>query len=250
MLPQVRCRTLRLPRRCVGRSGRGQCTADYEANVLPQALAGLEDGDEDSVADMPAVVAALQRQLPPDAVLTNGAGNFASWVHRYFRYHGLAKGYKTQLAPTNGAMGYGVPAAIAANLTTGRAAIAITGDGDFLMNGQELATAALYGCKLIVLLINNGMYGTIRMHQEREYPQRVCGTTLFNPDFCVFASAFGMHAQRVKSASEFEAALCDALAREKGTVLEVRLSPEVISTRATLREITENALRRQAQEKV
>jgi acetolactate synthase I/II/III large subunit len=224
--------------------------ADYEANVLPQALLELDDQDAVSAVDMPAIIAALQRQLPADAVLTNGAGNFASWVHRYFRYHGLAKGYKTQLAPTNGAMGYGIPAAIAAKLTTGRAAVAITGDGDFLMNGQELATAALHGCKVIVVLINNGMYGTIRMHQEREYPRRVSGTTLFNPDFCMFASAFGMHAQRVESASEFEGALRDALTREKGTLLEIRLSPEVISTRATLRQITEDALRRQAQEKV
>lgn len=221
--------------------------ADYEANVIPQALPGLDDADE-AVVDMPSIIAALQTQLPSDAVLTNGAGNFASWVHRYFRYHGLAKGFKTQLAPTNGAMGYGIPAAIAANLTTGRVTFTITGDGDFLMNGQELATAAQYGCKLIVLLVNNGMYGTIRMHQEREYPQRVSGTTLINPDFCTFARAFSMHAERVKNASEFEAALRDALAREGGTLLEIMLSPEVISTRATLREITEHALRRSAQD--
>jgi acetolactate synthase-1/2/3 large subunit len=223
--------------------------ADYEANVLPQALPGLDDADEAAV-DMPGIVAALQAQLPSDAVLTNGAGNFASWMHRYFRYHGLAKGFKTQLAPTNGAMGYGIPAAIAANLTTGRVTFTITGDGDFLMNGQELATAAQYGCKLIVLLVNNGMYGTIRMHQEREYPQRVSGTTLVNPDFCTFARAFNMHAERVKNASEFEAALRDALARERGTLVEIMLSPEVISTRATLREITEHALRRSAQDHV
>src|SRR6185369_3615219 len=223
--------------------------ADYEANVLPQALPGLDAADE-GVVDMPGIVAALQRYLPGDAVLTNGAGNFASWVHRYYRYHGLAKGFKTQLAPTNGAMGYGIPAAIAANLTTGRVTFTITGDGDFLMNGQELATAAQYGCKLIVLLLNNGMYGTIRMHQEREYPQRVSGTTLVNPDFCTFARAFGMHAECVKNASEFEAALRDALARENGTLLEIRLSPEVISTRATLREITEHALQRSAQDQV
>ncbi len=220
--------------------------ADYEANVLPQALPGLDAKDGDGV-DMPAVVAALQRQLPADAVLTNGAGNFASWVHRYFRYHGLAKGHKTQLAPTNGAMGYGIPAAVAASITTGRVAFTITGDGDFLMNGQELATAAQHGGKLIVLLLDNGMYGTIRMHQEREYPQRVSGTTLVNPDFCTFARAFGMHAERVRNASEFEAALRDALARESGTLLQITLSPEVISTRTTLRQITEQALRLSSQ---
>ncbi len=219
--------------------------ADYEANVLPQALRGLDEAGE-GVVDMPGIVAALQRQLPSDAVVTNGAGNFASWVHRYFRYHGLAKGFKTQLAPTNGAMGYGIPAAVAANLATGRVAFTITGDGDFLMNGQELATAAQYGCKLIVLLLNNGMYGTIRMHQEREYPQRPSGTTLANPDFCTFARAFGMHAERVQNVPQFEAALREALARENGTLLEITLSAEMISTRATLREITEQALRRPA----
>ncbi len=110
--------------------------------------------------------------------ITNGAGNFASWVHRFFRYHGLAKGHKTQLAPTSGAMGYGVPAGIAANIATGRIAFTIAGDGDFLMNGQELATASQHGGKSIIVLLNNGMFGTIRMHQEREYPQKVSGTAL------------------------------------------------------------------------
>lgn len=221
--------------------------ADYEANVMPQALPGMDEKSEGWV-DMPAIVAELQRQLPKDAVLTNGAGNFASWTHRYFRYHGLAKGHKTQLAPTNGAMGYGIPAGVAANLTTGRVAFTISGDGDFLMNGQELATAAQYGGKLIVLLLNNGMYGTIRMHQEREYPQRVSGTTLLNPDFCALARAYGMHAEPVKDASEFRTALRDALARENGTLLEIKLSPEVISTRATLHAITQQALQRDAQQ--
>ena len=220
--------------------------ADYEANVLPQALPGLKDISE-GVVDMPAVVDALQRRLPADAVLTNGAGNFASWLHRYFRYHGMAKGFKTQLAPTNGAMGYGIPAAVAASLTTTRVVFNITGDGDFLMNGQELATAAQYGGKLIVLLLNNGFYGTIRMHQEREYPRNISGTTLVNPDFCTFARSFGMHAEQVTSAEAFDAALVEALARPSGTLLEIRLSPEVISTRTTLREITQSALQRQAQ---
>ena len=219
--------------------------ADYEANLIPQALPGL-DATSEGWVDMPAIVAELQRQLPADAVLTNGAGNFASWLHRYFRYHGLAKGHKTQLAPTNGAMGYGVPAAVAASLTTGRPAFTITGDGDFLMNGQELATAAQYGCKLIVLLLNNGMYGTIRMHQEREYPRRVSGTTLRNPDFCALARAYGMHAEPVKDAAEFRSALRDALDRESGTLLEIKLSPDVISTRTSLNEITRQALQRNA----
>ena len=133
--------------------------AAYLDNLRPQTLPGD--------IDMPAIVATLKKHLPADAVLTNGAGNFASWMHRFFKHHGLVKGLKTQLAPTVGAMGYGVPAGIAANLLTGRLAFTIAGDGDFLMNGQELATAVQHGGKSIILLLNNGMYGTIRMHQER-----------------------------------------------------------------------------------
>ena len=144
--------------------------ADYVANLVPQALPGD--------IDMPAIVAMLQKHLPEDAVLTNGAGNFASWIHRFYRHHGLVKGHKTQLAPTNGAMGYGVPAGIAAAITTGRTAFTIAGDGDFMMNGQELATAMQYGAKSIIVLLNNGMFGTIRMHQEREYPEHISGTCL------------------------------------------------------------------------
>lgn len=219
-----------------------QVHADYEANLMPQDLPGVDRNSEGWV-DMPAIVAELQRQLPPDAVLTNGAGNFASWIHRYFRFHGVAKGHKTQLAPTNGAMGYGIPAGVAASITTGRVAFTISGDGDFLMNGQELATAAQYGAKPIVLLLDNGMYGTIRMHQEREYPQRVSGTALVNPDFCALARAYGMHAEQVADAAGFGAALREALARERGTLLMIKLSPDIISTRTTLGAITQQALR-------
>ena len=211
--------------------------ADYLANLVPQPLPGD--------IDMPAVVAALQKHLPADAVLTNGAGNFASWVHRFFRHHGLAKGHKTQLAPTVGAMGYGVPAGIAASIATGRTAFTIAGDGDFLMNGQELATAVQHGGKSIVLLLDNGMFGTIRMHQEREYPTNVggnSGTRLHNPDFCALAQAYGYAAEKVVRTEEFEPALQRALARDTGTLILVPLDPEVISTRGTLAAITRNAL--------
>lgn len=220
-----------------------QLNADYRANLVPQRLAGLNEGISGDI-DLPRVIASLQRQLPADAVITNGAGNFASWIHRYFQYHGVAKGHKTQLAPTNGAMGYGVPAGIAANLATGRTAFTIAGDGDFLMNGQELATALQHGGKSIILLLNNGVYGTIRMHQEREYPNRISGTTLGNPDFCQLAGAYGYAAERIASNDEFDAALERALARESGTLLEIRLSPDIISTRATLTTITAAALAR------
>lgn len=222
-----------------------QAHADYEANLVPQALAGMPAETPRGPVDMAAVVALLQKHLPEDAAITNGAGNFASWVHRYFRYHGLTKGAKTQLAPTSGAMGYGVPAGIAANLATGRVAFTIAGDGDFLMTGQELATASQHGGKSIIVLLNNGMFGTIRMHQEREYPDRTSGTALRNPDFCGLARAYGYAAERVTETAQFEAALLRALAADTGTLIEIPLDPEVITTRGTLASITRAAKQQQ-----
>ena len=213
------------------------CNADYLANMAPQALPGD--------IDMPAIVASLQKHLPPDAVLTNGAGNFASWVHRFFRHYGLARGSKTQLGPTNGSMGYGVPAGIAAAITTGRTVFTIAGDGDFLMNGQELATAVQHGAKTIILLLNNGMYGTIRMHQEREYPKNVSGSQLSNPDFAALARAYGYAGVRISRTAEFEPELLAAMARPQGTLIELMLDPDVITTRGTLGAITQAALNRQ-----
>ncbi len=221
--------------------------ADYLANLEPQPLAGMPAGAPPrGQVDMAEVVALLQKHLPPDAAITNGAGNFASWVHRFFRYHGLAKGHKTQLAPTGGAMGYGVPAGIAANLVSGRVAFTIAGDGDFLMNGQELATAVQHGGKSIIVLLNNGMFGTIRMHQEREFPTQVSGTQLRNPDFCALARAYGYAAEKVTETAQFEVALLRALAADTGTLIEIPLDPEVITTRGTLSSITQAAQARQA----
>jgi acetolactate synthase I/II/III large subunit len=211
--------------------------ADYEANVLPQALPGLAGDTERGVVDMPAIVGVLKKHLPEDAVLTNGAGNFASWVHRYFKHHGLAKGFKTQLAPTVGAMGCGVPAGIAANIVSGRTVLTMAGDGDFLMNGQELATAVQYGAKTIIVLLNNGMYGTIRMHQQRDYPDHVSGTELVNPDFPALARAYGYAGVRIARTAEFEAEFVAALERKQGTLIEITLDPEAITTRATLTSI-------------
>lgn len=212
--------------------------ADYLGNLVPQPLPGA--------IDMPAIVATLQELLPPDAVITNGAGNFASWTHRFFRHHGLAKGHKTQLAPTSGAMGYGVPAGIAANIVSGRVALTMAGDGDFLMCGQELATATQFGAKSIIVLLNNGMYGTIRMHQEREYPNHVegAGTQLANPDFVALAKAYGYEGTRITRTEEFAPALRAALERRHGTVIEVVLDPEVITTRGTLSAIRAAALKK------
>jgi len=217
--------------------------ADYLAHLEPQKLPGLDENAPGAV-DVPALIAALRKNLPADAVLTNGAGNFATWLHRYFRYHGLAKGFKTQLAPTSGAMGYGVPAAIAASITTGRTAFTIAGDGDFQMTCQELATAVQAGGKSIILLLDNGMYGTIRMHQERDYPKRISGTKLVNPDFLGLARAWGYAAEKVERAEDFEAALQRALAADTGTLILVPLSQEVITTRQTLSAITEAALKK------
>ncbi|MCE3273269.1 MAG: thiamine pyrophosphate-binding protein [Ramlibacter sp.] len=212
--------------------------ADYLGNLVPQKLPGS--------IDMPAIVAVLQKLLPEDALVTNGAGNFASWTHRFFKHHGLVKGHKTQLAPTAGSMGYGVPAGIAANIVSGRIALTMAGDGDFLMNGQELATAAQCGAKSIIVLLNNGMFGTIRMHQERDFPKRVegAGTQLANPDFVGLARAYGYEGTRITRTEEFEPALAAALASSKGTLIEVMLDPEVITTRGTLSGIRDAALKK------
>ena len=214
-----------------------QAHADYLGNLEPQPLPGP--------IDMHAVVQCLQKHLPEDAVLTNGAGNFATWVHRFYKHPGLAQGHKVQLAPTAGSMGYGVPAGVAANLLTGRLAFTIAGDGDFLMTGQELATAVQHGGKSIVVLLNNGMYGTIRMHQEREYPTRVSGSSLSNPDFAALARAYGYVGVRITQTAEFEPALLQALARPEGTLIEIVLDPEVITTRTTLQAIQQAAMQKQ-----
>lgn len=217
----------------------------YCDNIKSQGLPSLPwdtDGGKAGSINMPHIVQTMQKHLPVDAVLTNGAGNFASWVHRYYVHHGLAKGFKTQVAPTAGSMGAGVPAGIAANITTGRVAFTIAGDGDFLMTGQELATAVQHGAKTIVLLLNNGTYGTIRMHQEREYPTHISGSALANPDFAALARAYGYAGVRITHTDEFEAALLAAMGREQGTLIELMISPELISTRGTLSGITSKAL--------
>jgi len=223
-----------------------QANADYVANIQPQALPGLPSDTAQGLVNMPEVVAVLQRHLPTDAVLTNGAGNFASWVHRYFRHHGLTKGFKTQLAPTVGAMGYGVPAGIAASILTGRVCFTISGDGDFLMNGQELATATQHGAASIIVLLNNGMFGTIRMHQERDFPTHQMGSRLSNPHFANLAKAYGYEGVQISKTEEFEPALMlalqTALKEKKGTLIEVLMDPDAITTRVSLSTITQNAL--------
>ncbi|MGS0743976.1 thiamine pyrophosphate-binding protein [Glaciimonas sp. GG7] len=188
----------------------------------------------------------LRTNLPADAIICNGAGNYATWVHRFYHY----RHFKSQLAPTSGAMGYGVPAAIAAkSLYPHRMVIAFAGDGCFMMSSNELATAMQYALPVIFVVVNNGIYGTIRMHQEREYPTRVHGTGLTNPDFAAYARAFGAFGVVVEKTEDFVPAFEQACASGKPAVIEIRLSPEIITPGATLTDIREQALRKQVPEK-
>ena len=176
--------------------------------------------------DMAACVTAMREALPGDAIICNGAGNFSGWWHRYWRYDG----FPTQLAPTAGAMGYGVPAAVAAALRhPERTVVALAGDGDFLMNGQELATAVQYGADLLVVLVDNSAYGTIRMHQEREFPARISGTTLHNPDFAALAAAYGGWSARVETTGQFREALAQAQTRKGLRLLHLIIDVEQLS---------------------
>jgi acetolactate synthase-1/2/3 large subunit len=180
------------------------------------------------------VIQHMDRVLPPDVIITNGAGNYTTWAHRFHRY----RGFRTQLAPTSGAMGYGVPAGISAKaLYPERTVVSLAGDGCFLMTGQELATAVQYQLNVIIIVINNNMYGTIRMHQEREYPARVYGTSLVNPSFAAFATAFGAHAELVETTEQFAPALERAMNAGKPALIEVRIDPEAITPNATLQSI-------------
>jgi acetolactate synthase-1/2/3 large subunit len=205
--------------------------AAYEKSLKPVATAGAVRLEQ--------VIATLSRELPEDAIVANGAGNYASFLHRYFQY----KGWPTQLAPTSGSMGYGLPAAIAAKLLhPERPVIALAGDGCLLMTGQELATAVQYGLPIVVIVANNAMYGTIRMHQEQHYPGRVVGTTLVNPDFVALARSFGAVAERVEATEAFLPALQRALAAAGPALIELRIDPEAISVRRTLSQIRGKSL--------
>ena len=180
------------------------------------------------------VLSQLRERLPDDAVLTNGAGNYTVWCHRFFEF----RRYGTQLAPCSGAMGYGIPAAVAARAVhPERLAVCVSGDGDFLMSGHELAAAMQEQLPIIVLVVNNGMYGTIRMHQERNFPGRVSGTDLVNPDFVALGQAFGARAERIVSTDEFPDALERALGAGRVALLELVVDPEAITPRETLSEI-------------
>lgn len=184
--------------------------------------------------DMVAVMQHLREVLPKDVILTNGAGNFTVWPNKFFKFGPEAR----LLAPQSGAMGYGLPAAVAAKIACpDRRVVCFAGDGDFQMNCQELGTALQAGAQPIVLILNNGIYGTIRAHQEKTYPGRVSGTTMVNPDFTALARAYGYHAERIERTEEFAAAFDRALQSKTGAVLDLNISPEALTPRHTLSQI-------------
>ncbi len=185
----------------------------------------------DTPVDLGMCITDMLQLVSANNIICNGAGNFSGWWHRYWPYNSP----QGQLAPTAGAMGYGVPAAVAAALRCpDKDVIAIAGDGDFMMNGQELATAMQYGCDMLVIIVDNGSYGTIRMHQEREYPMRVSGTELHNPDFAALARAYGAWAATVETTAEFKPALAEAMARKGVRVLHLKTDANRISAGTTI----------------
>lgn len=198
-----------------------------------------EPQPRDGVAlDLGLCVKAMRERLADNSIICNGAGNFSGWWHRYWRYGAPP----TQLAPTSGTMGYGLPAAVAAALRfQDRPVVCIAGDGDFLMNGQELATAAQYGADLLIVLVDNSSYGTIRMHQERDYPQRVSGTDLKNPDFAALARAYGGWAETVETTASFAPALDRALGEKGVRLIHCKTEVEQISNQTTISKIRERS---------
>jgi len=194
--------------------------ASYEAWQTPSATPGD--------VKMEQVITHLSSVMPEDAIITNGAGNYAAWLHRYYRY----KSYRTQLAPTSGSMGYGLPAAVAAKLERpDQEVVCLAGDGCFQMCMQEFGTAVQYGANIIVIVANNGVYGTIRMHQQRHYPDRPSGTDMINPDFAALAAAYGAHGERVLTSGGFPAALARARASGKPAIIELKTDPAAVSHR-------------------
>jgi acetolactate synthase-1/2/3 large subunit len=204
--------------------------SDYLANLEPDPMPGP--------VDMPAIIATLRKELPENTIITVDAGNFSGWPQRFWQF----RHYPSEIAPTDGAMGYSIPAGVAAKLAApDREVVSFVGDGGFMMTGQELATALHHGVTPIIIVINNGAYGTIRMHQERDYPDRPIATSLTNPDFAALARAYGAHGELVERTEEFAPALSRARASGTAAVIEIRLDLDVITTRTTLTAIRERA---------
>ncbi|MCX7288882.1 MAG: thiamine pyrophosphate-binding protein [Rhodobacterales bacterium] len=219
--------------------------ADWRASARAAYLASLTLGPLPSPVDMGVVSAHLRAVLPADAIITNGAGNFAVWPNKFLQYGPRAR----LLAPQSGAMGYGMPAAIAAKVAhPDRLVVCFAGDGDFQMTAQELATARQAGAMPVILILNNGIYGTIRAHQEREYPARVSGTDMQNPDFVALARAHGFHAERVETTQGFPDAFARSCASATGAVLDLAISAEALTPRSSLSDIRAAGIARQGQQ--
>jgi acetolactate synthase I/II/III large subunit len=206
-------------------------------------LAFLEPTDVPGPLNMSHVMRHMSKSLPDTAVMTNGAGNYAVWLHRFHQH----RRYRTQLAPTSGSMGYGVPAAISAKLTMPeRTVVSVAGDGCFLMTAQEMATAKQFGAAVIYLVVNNSMFGTIRMHQERNYPTRVVATALVNPDFVTYAASFGIPGEIVSRTEDFPDALSRAQASTEGYLIELQVDPEALTPVQTLSDVRTQGLASQS----
>jgi acetolactate synthase-1/2/3 large subunit len=215
---------------------RGDAWAAWTEAARTNYLAWVRPWPAPGRVDLGQVMVAMRERLADDAIVTNGAGNFSAWVHRFFQF----RRHGTQLAPKSGAMGFGLPAALAAKVVhPDRAVVAVTGDGDFLMCGQELATAVQHRLDVVVLVVNNGRYGTIRMHQERAYPGRVIATDLDNPDFAALAEAYGAAGEAVTDTEAFPAAFERALKAGRPALLDLHVDPDAIAPGLTL-----SALRR------
>lgn len=215
----------------------GQWTKALRLNYLQYCKAVSMPGD----VNFSKIVSDLSDHLPSNSIITNGAGNYCAFVHRFFSF----KEYSTQLAPTSGSMGYGVPAAIAAKLERPDVpVVCFAGDGCFLMHGQELATAAQYNAAIIVVVVNNGMYGTIRMHQERTYPERVVGTDLQNPDFAALARAYGGYAEIIDKTEDFAEAFNRARDQSCFSLIELRVDPQALTANASLSKIIESSIKK------
>ena len=217
-------------------SWRETVRAEYEAGLIPPSSS--------SSLDLGEIMRWLRDRLPSDAIVTSDAGNFSGWPNRFLQYRRPGR----QLGPTSGAMGYGVPAAVTAKLVyPDRLVVGFCGDGGFMMTGQELATATLEGTGPIIMVFNNGMYGTIRMHQERRFPGRVVGTALKNPDFLALARAYGIFGASITKTEQFAPAFEEAVSGRRAAIIELKMDPEMITTRTTLSEIRRHAEARQAE---
>ena len=216
-------KSLKFPKNIPWSNWTSDARSDQDENITIPKMKGD--------VDLGSIIQWLGNRLPDDSIIANGAGNFSNWVHRFYPY----RSYPTELAPQSGSMGYGVPAAVAAKIIhADRIVVSFNGDGDFLMCGQEIATARQYNLEVVFIVVNNGTYGTIRMHQEKFYPGRVSGTDLINPNFAALGKAYGLTGEVVETTEQFAPAFERALKSGGPAMIEVRIEQDQISPRATL----------------